>query len=85
MSKSAVITARVSDEMLAKLDRLASAYDRSRAWMVNKLIDQAMAEEIAELEAIEEGIAAADAGQLRSHEEVMDRLRARRTAHQAAA
>ena len=76
MSKSAVITARVSDEMLAKIDRLASAYDRSRAWMVSKLIDQAMVEEIAELEAIEESIAASEAGRTISHVELVARLEA---------
>ena len=76
MSKSAVITARVSEDMLAKLDRLAAAYDRSRAWMVNKLLDQAVVREIEELDFIEEGIADADAGRTISHEELVARLEA---------
>jgi predicted transcriptional regulator len=84
MNKSAVITARVSDELLAKLDRLAVAYDRSRAWMVNKLLDQAMAEEIAELDAIEEGIADSEAGRTISHDELVERIRAYQQGGEAA-
>jgi predicted transcriptional regulator len=43
---SNVITARVSDEVLAMIDRLASSRERSRAWIVNKLVDEAAKRQI---------------------------------------
>jgi predicted transcriptional regulator len=38
---SNVITARVSDEVLAMIDQLATTRERSRAWITAKLIEEA--------------------------------------------
>ena len=77
MSKTSVISCRVDEEMLAILDRLAASYERSRAWVVHKLLTEAARADLRELEFIEVGIADADAGRVISHEELKARLEAR--------
>jgi predicted transcriptional regulator len=37
---SNVITARVSDDVLALVDHLAGARERSRSWIVSKLVEE---------------------------------------------
>ncbi len=74
MSKTSVISCRVDDEMLAALDRLAAAHDRSRAWVVSKLLVEAAATELELLENIDEGIAAIDAGDFCAHDQFAERL-----------
>jgi len=75
-SKTHVISCRVDDEMMATLDRIAEAHERSRAWIVHKLLTGAAREELGLIEDIEEGIADADAGRVISHEELTARLEA---------
>jgi predicted transcriptional regulator len=41
-----VITTRVSDEVLAMIDRLAESRERSRSWIVSKLVEGAAAKQI---------------------------------------
>ena len=74
MSKSVVISCRVDEEMLTTLDRLAASYERSRAWVVHKLLTEAARTDLKELEFIEAGIADADAGRTISHEELIRQL-----------
>ena len=76
MSKTSVISCRVDEAMLATLDRLATAHDRSRAWVVNKLLVDAAAAELQLLEEIDEGIAAVDAGDFCTPEAFVERLAA---------
>lgn len=76
MSKTSVISCRVDEDMLATLDRLAAAHDRSRAWVVNKLLVEAAAAEIEVLDNIDEGIAAIEAGDFCTHEDFVERLAA---------
>lgn len=78
MSKSAVITARVDPETLALVDRVASASGRSRAWFAAQAIREAATREAEFLAFVQEGIDAADRGELIPHEEVFARVRARR-------
>lgn len=84
MSKSAVISFRVSQEDLAVLDRLADAHGRSRAWIVNHLLKDAARQELELLGRIEEGIAAIEAGDFCTHEELMQRVEQNRAARRAA-
>jgi predicted transcriptional regulator len=78
MSKSAVITARVDEETLALVDRVSKAHNRSRAWFVSRAITDAARKEAEFLAFVQEGIDAADRGELIPHEEVFARVRARR-------
>lgn len=67
---SNVITARVSDELLVQIDRLAQSRDRSRAWVVAKLVEAATRKEIELLDFIQEGIDSIERGEYYTQEEM---------------
>ena len=67
MSKTTVVTARISSEIVADLDRLATHYDRSRAWLIANAIDQYMKHENELHDFIKVGIDEADRGNVISH------------------
>ena len=67
---SNVITARVSDETLAMIDRLAAFEDRSRAWIVSKLVDASVRKEIEFADFIQEGIDSIERGDFYTQDEV---------------
>lgn len=79
MSKSAVITARLDAETLALVDKVASAQGRSRSWFAAQAIRKVAESEAEFLAFVQEGIDAADRGELIPHEEVFRRIRERRT------
>lgn len=74
---------RVEDEKLDRLDKLAQAVDRPRSWLINQAIDRYLDEEEQFIAAVEEGIAAADRGELIRHDQVMKNLEARVTRAEA--
>lgn len=74
MSKSAVITARVNEETLQLVDRIASAQGRTRAWFVARAVQQFAEAESEYLAFVQEGIDALDNGDTVPHEEVMAEL-----------
>lgn len=81
MSKHNVISARVSDEVLEMVDRIAELRDRSRAWIISTLIELAARDELEFREFLQAGIDSADQGKLLPQEEVEkwyeDRIRDR--------
>ena len=79
MSKTAVIAARVDEETLALVDRVSRAHNRSRAWFAARAISEAAHREAEYLAFVQEGIDAADRGDLIPHEEIFDRVRAQRS------
>jgi predicted transcriptional regulator len=70
MSKSAVITARLDNDALAKLDQLSTMLDRSRAWIVAKAVQRYVDEELEFRAFVQQGIDAADRGELISQEDM---------------
>ncbi len=62
---------RIDDEKITRLDRLAATIDRSRSWVVNQAIEQYLDHEEWFAEAVKEGVAAADRGDLVPHEEAV--------------
>ena len=78
MRKTAIISARVDEETLALVDRVAKAHTRSRAWFAARAIAEAARQEAEFLAFVQEGIDAADRGELIPHEEVFERIRDRR-------
>jgi predicted transcriptional regulator len=70
MSKSAVITARLDHDSLAKLDQLSTMLDRSRAWIVAKAVQRYVDEELAFRAFVQQGVDAADRGELISQEDM---------------
>jgi predicted transcriptional regulator len=83
MGKSAVITARVDEETLALVDKVAKASGRSRAWIAAQAIRE-MAEREAELHAsIQRGLDDMEAGRVVPHEKVEKLFDAMIARHQA--
>jgi predicted transcriptional regulator len=66
---SNVITTRVSDDTLAMIDRLAESKERSRAWIVAKLVEAAAHKEIELLDFIQQGIESIERGEYYTQEE----------------
>lgn len=79
---STVVTTRLSDDVLAMVDAMAKSQDRSRAWIVARLVEIA-ARKQAELDAfIQVGIDSIERGDFYTQEEmehwVEERIAARR-------
>jgi predicted transcriptional regulator len=81
---SNVVTARISDEALAHVDRLAVSRDRSRAWILAKLIESAAKKQVEMDDFIQVGLDDIEAGRTIPHEEVVARIMERRTRRAAA-
>ena len=70
MSKSVVVTARVTAETAAALDALAARLDRSRAWIVNKAIADHVRAYTEFLDFLQEGEDSIDRGEFYTQEEM---------------
>ena len=68
-------TVRTDDETLKQLDELASQLDRSRNYLVNQAIKEFLDLQSWQIAKIEEGIAAADRGDVVPHDQVFAELR----------
>lgn len=64
MTKSAVVTTRVSPEVSEQLDRLAQRLGRSRAWVIQRAVTRYIEEESEFWRFVQDGIDAADRGEL---------------------
>ena len=71
MTKTAVVTGRVADETVAKLDRLAERLDRSRGWIVARAVEQYIAEESELLDSLDEAERQIDRGEYITQEEMV--------------
>ena len=71
MAETTVFSVRVSAALKEKLDALADAMDRPRAWIVNDALEQYVADQAWQIKAIKEGIAAAERGETVPHEDVV--------------
>ena len=67
---TAAFTIRLDDELLAKLDALASDTDRSRNWIARKAIENYVELNAWQIARIKEGIAEADRGEFATEEEL---------------
>src|SRR5438309_602351 len=74
MSKT--ISIRLNEDLATKLDQLAALSGRPRGWLVQRLIEDYIDEELRQVAAIAEAVDDHHAGRSksRSHEEVMDEL-----------
>jgi predicted transcriptional regulator len=84
MSNNNVISARVSDEVLAMIDRLAESRDRSRSWIVSKLVEGAAAKQIEMDDFIQVGLDDIEAGRTIPHEQIVEEILNRRKQRAAA-
>jgi predicted transcriptional regulator len=81
---SNVVTARVSDEVLVMIDRLAVSRERSRAWIVSRLIEQAAKKQIEMDDFIQVGLDDLAAGRTIPHDELVKQIMERRKRRAAA-
>lgn len=65
-----VVTARLSDEVLAKIDKIAAMRNRSRAWILSRLIETAADKELEFRTFIQEGMDAIERGEYYTQEEM---------------
>ena len=74
-----VTSIRLSDELLDRLDQLASSLDRPRAWLIEQAIARYIDEEVWQVAAITEALSEYRTGgaSLHHHDDVMTRLEAK--------
>lgn len=72
------ISVRLDEETLHRIEQMADAMDRPRAWLMTQAIKQFVEREEWFITQIKEGVAAADAGDLVDHAEVRSKWEARR-------
>ena len=68
---------RLDKETLDQLDHLGQAIDRPRSWIVARAVEQYLDHEEWFVRMVEEGIAAADRGELVPHDDAMAAARDR--------
>ena len=71
---------RLDDETLERVGRMAEAMDRPRAWLMAHAIRKFVEQEEWFIREVEQGIEAADQGQLIDHAEVKAKWEAKRAA-----
>jgi predicted transcriptional regulator len=69
-----VTSIRLDDEIASRLDTLAASLDRPRTWVIEQAIVRYLDAETQFLEAVEEGIRAAEAGDIVEHDVVVGDL-----------
>jgi predicted transcriptional regulator len=69
-------TIRAESDIVQQLDDLAGSLDRSRNYLVNQALKEYLAAHTWQLEKINQGIAAAERGELTEHDDVMQEMEA---------
>jgi predicted transcriptional regulator len=77
MTKDVTITARIDEDLSARLTKLASAQGRSKSWLVGRALESYLETELAFAAAVEDGRRDARAGRTSKHESVVRRFKAR--------
>lgn len=70
MAKTTHLSLRIRPELTREIRALASALDRPKSWVVEKAVEAYLETQRWQIEAIEAGVAAADAGDLIPHKAV---------------
>ncbi|HWD28790.1 MAG TPA: ribbon-helix-helix protein, CopG family [Rhizomicrobium sp.] len=83
-AKSVTITARVPTALARKLEAYAKAAKRTRSWVIEDILDRYVDNEMAIVEAVNEGLRQIDAGLGIPHEEVFRKLREKSAARRKA-
>lgn len=74
MIKAALLSVRVSQDLAKRLEKLAKATHNSKSSLAAQAIEEFIAVQDWQVEAIREGIAAAEQGELGSHDEALAEL-----------
>ncbi len=70
-AQNAPVSIRLQPELNDQLAALAALFDRPKSWVIEQAIRDYLAVQAWQLAAIEEAIAAADAGRVVAHEDVV--------------
>ena len=68
-------TVRLADETLQRVDQLADAMNRSRAWVIKEAVDRYLDHEEWFVQQVTSAIDAIDAGQIATADEVAERFK----------
>ena len=71
MAKTTPMSVRLPQELNEQVGEIAAALDRPKSWVVEQAIRDFVAIQQWQLEAIDQAVAAADAGHLVAHEDVV--------------
>ena len=71
MNKSAPVSVRLRPELNDQVSAIADSLDRPKSWVIEQAVADYVAMQAWQLTAIDEGIRAADAGRVVSHEDVV--------------
>lgn len=74
MKKPALLSIRVSQDLASRLEKLAQATGRSKSFVAAQAIEEFIAVQEWQVQAIKDGVAAAERGELVSHEEALAAL-----------
>ena len=72
--RTVTLAFRVPQEKAAALEKLAASTDRDKSWLLEKALDAYLLSQAWQIEAIEGGVADADAGSVVPHEKVREWL-----------
>ncbi len=75
MSSNALISVRVENDLAKRLERLAKATDRSKSYLAAQAIEEYVALQEWQVQAIQEGIAAAKRGEVVNHDKASAELK----------
>jgi len=84
MKKGALVSLRIEEELADRLNRLAEATGRTKSFIASQAILDYLALQEWQVAAIQEGVAAADRGELVEHDEALKILLACGTKRDAA-
>jgi RHH-type rel operon transcriptional repressor/antitoxin RelB len=70
MQQSTVVTVRVKPELAVRLEKLAVSMDRSKSWLAAEAIEEYLDIHEWQIQAIKEGIDAADRGETINFEQI---------------
>lgn len=71
MASTEAFTVRTEPDIVHQLDHMAESLDRSRNYIVNQALKEYLQHHAWQIEKINQGIAAADRGEIVEHDDVM--------------
>jgi len=80
-----VVTAKLPDDLVSRMDEIAGRIDRSKSWIVRQAVTEWLAEEQRRHELTLEALKSVDEGRTYTQEEVEKHFAARRKARSRAA
>jgi predicted transcriptional regulator len=80
-----VVTAKLPDDLVARMDQIASRIDRSKSWIVRQAVAEWLAEEQRRYELTMEALKSVDEGRTFTQEEVEKHFAGRRKARSRSA